>query len=70
MATAAIAAAAPAIAVASPISADPIFAAIDEHRKANAAHLTAIDELAQTIAADRPEPGAAFAGLPVNAVAH
>jgi hypothetical protein len=27
-------------------------------------------ELAQMIAADRPEPGAAFARLPVDAVAH
>jgi hypothetical protein len=27
-------------------------------------------ELAQMIAADRPEPGAAFVRLPVNAVAH
>jgi hypothetical protein len=27
-------------------------------------------DLAQMIAADRPEPGAAFARLPVNAVAH
>jgi len=27
-------------------------------------------EIAQMIAADRPEPGAAFACLPINAVAH
>jgi hypothetical protein len=27
-------------------------------------------DLAQMIAADRPEPGAAFAGLPIDAVAH
>ena len=27
-------------------------------------------ELAQMIAADRPEPGTAFAHLPINAVAH
>jgi hypothetical protein len=27
-------------------------------------------EIAQMIAADRPEPGAAFARLPVDAVAH
>jgi hypothetical protein len=27
-------------------------------------------ELAQMIAADRPEPGAAFARLPIDAVAH
>ena len=27
-------------------------------------------ELAHMIAADRPEPGAAFVGLPINAVAH
>lgn len=57
----------------------PVFAVSDPHAPCGPAHAVVaklivpaelMAELAQMIAADRPEPGAAFARLPVDAVAH